>query len=132
MTVAEARAALGGGLELSPGADTSACDYATITGEPKGVSIMLESGRVARIDVDSGSVETAEGARIGDTETRIKGLYPNAVATRHKYTDGNYLTVTPAAPADSALRIVFETDGKIVTQYRAGRRPAVEYVEGCS
>lgn len=45
---------------------------------------------------------------------------------------GHYLTVTPAAKADSAYRIIFETDGKKVVHYRAGIRPQVEYVEGCS
>ncbi len=28
-------------------------------------------------------------------------------------------------------RIVFETDGQVVTTYRAGRFPPVEYVERC-
>lgn len=70
---------------------------------------------------------------IGDSEERIKSLYPNRVAVSpHKYTDGHYLTVTPAEKADSAYRIIFETDGKKVVHYRAGVRPQVEYVEGCS
>jgi hypothetical protein len=29
------------------------------------------------------------------------------------------------------FRIVFETDGQRVTRFRAGRLPAVQYVEGC-
>lgn len=29
-------------------------------------------------------------------------------------------------------RIIFKTDGKRVVKYRAGLRPQVEYVEGCS
>ena len=32
----------------------------------------------------------------------------------------------------SVARIIFETDGKRVVKYRAGRGPQVEYVEGCS
>jgi hypothetical protein len=35
-------------------------------------------------------------------------------------------------PADSMLRIIFETDSGRVVRYRAGRRPPVDYVEGCS
>jgi hypothetical protein len=87
----------------------------------------------ARVEVDSGAtIATAAGARIGDGEERVRSLYPGRVAmTPHKYVAGHhYLTVTPAA-ADSAYRLVFETDGQRVTRYRAGRRPAVEYVEGC-
>jgi hypothetical protein len=36
-----------------------------------------------------------------------------------------------ATPSDTALRLVFETEGARVTRFRVGRRPAVEYVEGC-
>src|SRR5258705_84862 len=36
-----------------------------------------------------------------------------------------------AAPASTHL-MVFETVGRAVVNYRAGRRPAVELVEGCS
>jgi hypothetical protein len=74
---------------------------------------------------------TAEGARVGDSEARIKEIYGDRVTVQpHKYLpNGHYLVV--AAAGDAANRIVFETDGKVVTTYRAGRRPEVENVEGC-
>ena len=132
MSLAEVTSGLEGVLIVPAGADTASCTYAQWRGGPPGVSIMLEQGRVARVDVDSGAVATSLGARIGDTEARIQSLYAGRVAvTPHKYTEGRYLTVTPSAPADSAYRIVFETEGGRVTRYRAGRRPAVEYVERC-
>ena len=106
--------------------------YATADSLPAGVRVMVEQQRVARIDVFEGAVQTAKGARIGDSEERIKRLYPNQVTVSpHKYTDGHYLTVVPTEAADSAYRIVFETDGRRVLRYRAGTRPQVEYVEGC-
>lgn len=130
MTFAEANSALQG--ELVMPTDTAGCGYAQWQDAPAGVRVMTEAGRIARIDVNSGSTATSAGARIGDTEKRIDSLYVGRVAsTPHKYTNGHYLTVTPAAPADSAYRIVFETDGQKVTKYRAGTRPAVEMVEGC-
>lgn len=133
MSLAEASAALKGALVVPSGADTSACAYAQWRGGPPGVRVMIESGRIARIDVGSGSVSTESGARTGDTEQRVGSLYAGRVTTTpHKYTKGHYLTVTPSSPADSAYRLVFETDGQRVTAYRSGRRPAVEYVEGCS
>ncbi len=132
MTLIEASAALNGALVVPVGGDTSACGYAKWTNGPAGVRVMTEGGRIARVEVDSGTVATAAGARIGDSEQRIDTLYAGRVVrTPHKYTNGRYLTVTPEAPADSAYRIVFETDGTRVTKYRAGRRPAVELVEGC-
>lgn len=92
---------------------------------------MVESGRIARVDVDSAGVRTATGAGVGDSEETIQRSYPGLVTvTPQKYEDGHYLTVTPN-PADSTLAIVFETRGGKVTRYRAGSRPQVEYVEGC-
>ncbi|MEO8333940.1 MAG: hypothetical protein ABI664_03145 [bacterium] len=121
------------GAGVTATADSSKeCHYLAWSG-PQGVRVMLDGGVVARVQVDSGSIATAEGAKIGDTEARVQGLYTGRVAVQpHKYTTGgHYLVVTPPAPSDSAFRIVFETDGKSVKKYRAGRQPQVSYVEGC-
>ena len=92
---------------------------------------MVDEGRIARVEIDSAGIATAAGARVGDTEERIRSLYPGRVTvTPHKYEDGHYLTVNAAD--DSSFAIVFETSKGRVTRYRAGRRPAVELVEGCS
>jgi hypothetical protein len=132
MSIDEARAAARGALAAPSNSDPSACTYVPIAGAPKGIAVMVEGGRVVRIDVDSGSVPTAEGARVGDTEERIRTIYPGDVTIApHKYTNGHYLTVRPKSAADSVNRIVFETDGRAVTRYRVGVPPPVEYVEGC-
>lgn len=132
MTVAEA-ASVVPGFKVPVRRNRNACMYATADSLPSGVRVMVERGKFARVEVYEGSVQTAKGARIGDTEERIKRLYPSQVTVSpHKYTDGHYLTVVPTASADSAYRIVFETDGRRVLRYRAGTRPQVEYVEGCS
>jgi hypothetical protein len=136
MTVAEARLALGHFKRIpdpTAPADTMACGYAWSARFSEGVKVMLEGGRVVRVEVDSGAVATAEGARIGDTEARIQQLYPGRVQVQpHKYTDGHYLVVRPAAASDTTHLIVFETDGNAVLRYRGGQKPQVEYVEGCS
>lgn len=91
---------------------------------------MLVDGTVARVDVDNSFTRTAEGAAIGDSEATIKRLYHGRLrVTRHAYVEGHYLTVMGA---DRRHCIVFETDGKKVTSYHAGRMPEVSYVEGCS
>ena len=128
MTVSEANAAIGGGF-AAPKGGASGCTYAVLTKAPRGLAVMLENGRVARVEVRSGSIATSTGARIGDSESRIKSLYAGIATTPHKYvTGGHYLTVTGSDPAN---RIVFETDGSKVTTFRSGKTPAVEYVEGC-
>jgi hypothetical protein len=112
------------------------CDFvfpAVGAGIPEGVSVMVVKGKVARIDVDTGSVTTEDGARIGDTEDRIKSIYGDEVQVElHKYIEaGHYMTVLgDSASAGKAL--VFETDGKRVTMFRGGRLPEVKWVEGCS
>jgi hypothetical protein len=133
MSVAEASSALGATLELPTSADATACDYLRWSGGPEGIFVMVENLRIARVDVRSGTIATQEGARIGDSAERIRQLYAGRVtASPHKYTDGQYLTVAPSSPADSAFRLIFETEGGRVTRYRSGKLPQVEYVEGCS
>lgn len=111
------------------------CDYvfpAVGAGIPEGVSVMVVRGRVARIDVDTGAVTTDEGAKLGDSEERLKSLYgEDAKETPHKYIEkGHYFTVLgDSASAGKAL--VFETDGQQVTMFRSGRLPEVQWVEAC-
>jgi hypothetical protein len=137
MTAAQAEAALGH-FRLIPfdqgaPADSMACGYAASDRLPPGVKVMMEGARVVRLDVVSGDVATAEGARIGDTEARVQQLYPGRVTVGpHKYTDGHYLNVRPAQASDTTHLIVFETDGQVVLRYRGGQKPQVEYVEGCA
>lgn len=109
------------------------CVYVGGTALPRGVQVMLIDSTVARIDVREPGVRTREGAQVGDSASTVLARYRGrVVATPHKYTGptGQDLTVTP--PGDSLHRIVFETDGAIVTNYRVGRLPQVEWVEGCS
>ncbi|HTK49876.1 MAG TPA: hypothetical protein VL328_17980 [Gemmatimonadaceae bacterium] len=134
MTFAEANAALGGALVVPANEDTTTCGYLRWRGGPPGVLVMMDLHRIGRVDVDTSAIATAEGARVGDTESRILSLYEGRVeVTPHKYVeDGHYLTVTPADPADSAYRLVFETKDGRVTRYHAGRLPSVRYIEGCA
>ena len=115
-----------------------ACDFvypAVGAGIPEGVSVMVVKGKIARVDVDTGSVTTEDGARIGDTEERIKSIYGNDVKVEpHKYiVGGHYMIVMGAgAGAGEETALVFETDGKFVTMFRGGRLPEVKWVEGCN
>src|SRR3954467_11818828 len=128
MTVAEAAKAMGGGF-AAPANYSGGCGYAKLVKAPTGLAVMLDNNRIARFEVRSGGVTTAEGAKIGDSEARINSLYAGKVTTTpHKYVQGgHYLTVTPSA--GSTNRIVFETDGAKVTEYRSGKTPEVLQVE---
>jgi hypothetical protein len=135
LTVAETAKAAG--IKFVPLDDSSpkeACYYVKPQ-SLKDVGFMVIDGKVARVDVWSKSkVTTLRGAKIDDSEARIKSLYPGQIkVTPHEYvTGGHYLTFTPKDKADKNYRLVFETDGKRVTQMRSGKLPEVSYIEGCS
>lgn len=131
MSVQEATAAVGGALTLPAGADAAGCSYAQWRSGPPGVRIMVEAGRVARVDVDSLGTTTVAGAQVGDTEASILALYNGRTTVHpHKYEQGGHY-VTVVDRADTTFALVFETIGGRVLRYRAGQRPQVEYVEGC-
>ncbi len=125
----DANAATGGVIE--PPGSIDGCNTTRIAGGRAEVRLMVVDGQVARVDVGNGDVETTRGAKIGDSEDRIRALYPEGVEVQpHKYTDGHYLIVTPADGGE--FRLIFETDGALVQKYRAGVLPEVAWVEGCA
>ena len=113
--------------------DGSASDCGYLTARIGGVSLpfMVDDGRVVRVDIRSDSVSAPSGARVGMSEDSLQQLYSRSLVVRpHKYTEGHYLIYV--SPQDTLRRLVFETDGRLVTEWRAGLYPQVEYVEGCS
>jgi hypothetical protein len=120
-----------GGAVPDAQAGQAACRFVKLDWLPAGTLVMLANDTVARIDVDSTSaVRTIDGAAVGDTEARLKQLYPRAETQPHKYVSGGHY-VSVSSPNDSTRRLVFETDGKTVKTYRVGRRPEVDFVERC-
>jgi hypothetical protein len=132
MTLPEANNVAGNSLIIPAKLDE--CAFIRAKDAPEGLMFMVENGKISRVDVTRNStIKTTTGAKIGDTEDRIKSLYPNQVSVQpHKYTDGHYLVVKSKYPEEKDFRLIFETDGKKVLRYRSGLLPGVEYVEGCS
>jgi hypothetical protein len=132
MTVAAASRALGARL-VPVNAAGPGCDMAEPPGAPADFSVMLIADTLVRFDIlDTGTL-TAEGVGVGSSEAAVFAAYPGRVTVEpHKYggPEEHYLIV-PAYP-DSAYAYVFETDGRKVTQWRAGRREEVAWVEGCA
>lgn len=125
MRVPEVEAALG----LTPGATGAGeCEQRRLAGPVGEVVGMFIGHRLVRIDVVEPGIPTEAGVEAGDTATRVRERYPGVQESPHKYTDGQYLTVT----LDGNRRLIFETDGARVTRYRLGQMPEVEWVEGCA
>ncbi len=110
------------------GDDSGECFYAE-TGRA-GAALMFERGRFVRYDVDSPALQAPGGGQVGMEFTEILEVYGRVERLPHKYTDGEYLRVE-SPRGDSVL--VFETDPDgVVTAWRIGVEPQVDYVEGCS
>lgn len=132
MTLAQLGQATGdslAGAPVGPG-----CGYLTLAKAPAGLRWMIENGQVVRVDADSAALRTDRGAGIGMAEAEVNRLYRGELEVQpHKYVEGgHYLVYLSPERADSGLRVVFETDGAVVTRFRAGVLPAVAYVEGCA
>lgn len=129
MTISEASQALGTELVRGDGYEDS-CYYLTAKQGYKDVLFMVTNEKIARIDVRNKTYATDKGAKIGDTEAKIKELYKGIVVSPQKYDEKKH--DMEIYSDDKKFMIIFETDGKIVTEFRAGNAEGVGYVEGCS
>jgi hypothetical protein len=129
MPVAEVRVALGD--TLGPPPPTENCVSMVPASMPVGVRLMIEGGKLVRIDVDSAGIRTVGGAEVGMSEAELRTRYPQLEVRPHKYDTAAHYLIYREHP-DSSRRLVFETDRQRVLRYRGGVMPPVEYVEGCS
>ena len=126
MTVAQVERA--GKRELTFGGDDVNAPCATAA-LGKDVFGLFSKGRLARVYVRSRIYATRTGIRVGDTQRKVLARYGRSVArSPHKYIEGGfYLTLTVGN-----RRLVFETDGRRVIEMSSGRKPEIDYVEGCA
>ena len=133
MTEAQASRALGKIVAPGDPKDENffSCHDAFIKGETNVPSFMVEEGGIiTRVDVYDGPTCTDKGIRIGSTEKEVYKKYGKKVKSRpHFYLrdSGKYLIV----PTSKNHEILFETDRGKVINFRVGKLPSVEYVEGC-
>lgn len=103
------------------------CDFVTFKKYPK-IRFMVEDGIVTRGDAKAG-VRNSARVSIGMSLARVKALHPRIRVEPHKYdNEGHYLILDSA---DGSSAILFEEGGGKVSDIRAGKKPSVEYVEGC-
>lgn len=140
MSVPQAEAA--GGVRLLRTMDDyyPRCWYVVPKGWPKAhdldllvdrVGLMVTGATIARIDVWAGSTSTREGIRIGSTEQQVRQAYPGRITVTRDRFGVRQLIFTPPGPA--GYRILFQSDGRQVTRFRAGKvTQVVNYDEGCA
>lgn len=106
-----------------------ACFYLA-SSDVEGVFFMVTNGKIARIDIISDKYATDKGAKIGDTEEKIKSLYKEVQVQPNKYDEKKH--DLEIYSGDEKYLILFETDGNRVTGFRVGNAEEVSYVERCS
>jgi hypothetical protein len=129
MTLAQVNAALGEKFVSPSEPDEKGCFYI----EPRefeGVALMIEEGKLVRIDVRTASVTTDAGIRIGDRASALKSRYGAQLKDEPHYyagPEGRYLTLS----LNKGIAIRFETSNENVKNWYIGYKKAVQYVEGC-
>lgn len=105
------------------------------SGNKSPLAFMIVDGKVARIDILGGSFSTAAGIKVGSPEQAVLAAYGNSSPLPPRPSIGppyRYLTATPRQAADQNYRMVFESDGAKVVQFRVGQLPQVENKQGCT
>lgn len=132
-TSAEMKQAWGGELDGSA-TEPDGCHYLT----PKWVAdsgelaFMVEGERFVRYDVGTTKEAAPGGGKVGMNAQALEALYGVMEVQPHKYVEGGRYLSPPRTPTEAA-RLVFETDATgLVTSWRVGLPPQVDYVEGCS
>ena len=107
------------------------CHYEFPEGNYKHMGFMVQEGTITRVDIDDQTYLTDTGITVGQKEERIFEKYKDEVSERiHPYLGkaGKYIIVDNPG----GFKMIFETHNGVITRFRVGRSPAVEYIEGCS
>ncbi len=129
MTVARAESAVGG--SFVPVGTVGECYQVRPAGGPNGVLLTVTAGTVERVDITNPDITTRSGAGVGMSEDGLASLFGDRLTTEPSSTGGNRIIFTPSDPGDADFRVIFETDGSVVTTFRSGRLPQVDATTPC-
>ncbi len=136
MTLAEASRAADGEVH-DEARDWSCADWSPVAADRvPGVPVFaIRDGVIAYATLVTPDGRTRSGARVGMSETALRRLYGSRLEVSPSprgHPGEQWLVYAPRFAADSAYRMVFETDGVNVGAIIAGRWPFDRVVEGCA
>lgn len=131
MTLARAESAVAGSFVPVDVANQE-CYLVRPAGGPNGVLLTVTAGTVERVDITNPDITTRSGAGVGMSEDGLYSLFGDNLTTESSDTGGNRVVFTPSDAADAEFRVIFETDGSVVTSFRSGRLPQVDSTTPCS
>lgn len=132
MTLNRAQSELGAVFVRVDESESSNCNRVRPEGGPAGVELTVSAGTIERVDLTTDLIKTRSGAGVGSTEDELATLFGDRLTTAARPGGGNTVTFTPVDESDKQFRVIFETDGAVVTAYRSGRLPIVEPLVPCS
>jgi hypothetical protein len=135
MSIGDAYRALGLGEFKNDDLSGGSADYTTcFTAAPRkgalGLDLLVENGKVSRVDIHTDWIRTAEGFGIGTPSDALRDRFSKDIKIEpHEYVEGGeYYFIQPT---NSTNAYVFEIDRGAVTQYRFGSPNSVRMVERC-
>ena len=135
MTLEDAEKAAGTKLvPVDPSAKKPACFVAKPERGPDGLTYIVSDGRVEQVAITAPKINTRSGAHVGSTEADVQKLYPSQIDIQNRpdALPGHALVFVPKDEADAKYRVVFLTDGTVVTEMRGGRAALVTSPTPCS
>lgn len=105
------------------------------SGNKSPIAFMIVEGKLARIDILGGEFKTRAGIKVGSSEQEVQNAFGNSSPLPPRAFIGppyRYLTATPRQADKANFRLVFESDGAKVVQFRMGQLPQVEWKNGCN
>lgn len=104
------------------------CSFVSFKRYPH-ILFMVEQGVVTRADAKP-KIRNSAGVQVGASLAQVRRLHPGARVDLHKYDpEGHYIVLSSS---DDRAALLFEESKGRITAVRAGIKPSVEYVEGCS
>jgi hypothetical protein len=131
MSLAGAQAAAG--TVFVPEGPAGRCTVYVPEQGPTGIRFTVFDGAVERVDILDGPIRTRSGIGVGSPVADVYARY-GAQAQPAPRADGSGedIVFVPQDETDAAFRVIFETDGAVVTSFRSGRVPLVLPSTPCS
>ena len=131
MTLSEAARQMGTRLKtLESRPLERSCDHVYPEKGFKGMNLMVQDGKITRIEIASPLAQTLSGVKVGDSSARLKQVFGARLEIeQHKYEDDAFYYFL--WEQGKRFGVKFEIVGNRVTLIYAGDE-SIQYVEGCS
>jgi hypothetical protein len=127
------RAARAAGTNFTPLSNPDDCYYVQPNEGLTGVIFLVTDGTIERVDISNPNIGTRSGLGIGTTQQElIERFGAQLSVTPSTAGVGTELAFVPEDEGDKDFRVIWESDGEVVTSLRAGRVPQVLPFHACT